>query len=89
MWYILVFVTLPHAFVDQKPIFIFQYPTFETSQQCIVWANENTDTIQYTILDAYNNAKGHEGVYCVEDKVLNEMHEDGVLKPNPKGTMML
>jgi hypothetical protein len=89
MWFILAIVALQVDYVNQEAIFIWHNPVFQTSEQCSAWVNENPGRIVTDLIDAYPNAKGHKGIFCAPEDSIQQMYEDGVLTPNPRGGTML
>jgi hypothetical protein len=84
MWYLLVMVALPIQLVDEFPVFVF-HKSFETSPECVLWANNNTTLIARTIMTEYPEATGHNGIYCASEESLTKMHKDGVLTREIQG----
>jgi len=88
MWFILVMVAIPTQWIGANSVFIFNDPTFQTSQACVQWVQNNQNYVAFNTLKAYPNATGHEGIFCVSDSTLQQMIEDGALSPNIGGVSL-
>jgi len=57
---------------DMPDLYIFQTPTFETSEKCIEWVNEYPLVWMPEVFKGYPNRE-IENVFCVNEKIIKDM----------------
>ena len=91
MWFVLVFVVMPFMNGEEttKPVHLLYEPTFESAEQCVLWANQYPHFIAYSVLNNYPDSTGHQGIYCIEQDQLEDAIEKGkIFQPKPPGVSL-
>ena len=70
-WLIVVLMQMASP-TDMPDLYIFETPTFETSEKCIEWVNEYPLVWMPEVFKGYPNRE-IENVFCVNEKIIKDM----------------